>query len=272
MMVWGHIKAGSFFPGFFALLLLFAIATFGCAIGERRILVSTYEKPAIVVSDTGESQLPKPYSINGIPYYPLSREQGFVQEGMASWYGNEFHGRKTACGEIYNMHEKTAAHNTLPFGTYVKVENLSAQREVIVRINDRGPFVKGRIIDLSFAAAKEIGLINPGVTRVRLVAMAKKVGTVKVGDKTKPLVEARNFGRGKFTVQVGAFQNKDNAMRLAERLKVIFDHVAITTYVLVDGTVLYRVRVSLSEDLNETDQVVKRLEYMGFSEAFIVAL
>jgi cell division protein FtsN len=82
----------------------------------------------------------------------------------------------------------------------------------------------------------------------------------------------RDFIRGKFTVQVGAFQYKDNAVRLSERLKVIFDHVTITTHVLVDGTVVYRVRVSLSEDLNETNQVVKKLEYMGFSEAFIVAL
>jgi rare lipoprotein A len=272
IMEWGHIKAGSFWNGFFTLLILIGIAAFGCAIGERRILEGSYEKPAIVVPETVESQPAKSYSINGITHYPLSNEDGFVQEGVASWYGKEFHGRKTSSGEIYNMHEKTAAHKTLPFGTYLKVENLSNQREVIVKVNDRGPFVKGRIIDLSFAAGKEIGLIDPGVTKVRLVALSKKVGTIKMGDKTRPLVAAKNFKKGKYTVQVGAFQNRDNAMRLAERLRIIFDPVTITTYIPVAGTILYRVRVSVSEDLNKTAQVVKKLEYLGFSEAFIVAL
>jgi rare lipoprotein A len=168
--------------------------------------------------------------------------------------------------------DKTAAHKTLPFGTYVKVKNLSNLREAIVRINDRGPFVKGRIIDLSYSAARGIGLVGPGVARVRVVALSKEVGKIKSGNKYKPLVEAKDFKKGEFTIQVGAFEDEDNARRLADRLRVIFDHVTITTYVPYEGGTFYRVRVSLSEDLTEASQIVKKLEYLGFSENFIVAL
>jgi rare lipoprotein A len=152
------------------------------------------------------------------------------------------------------------------------VENLSNQREVVVRINDRGPFVKGRIIDLSYGAAREIGLIGPGVTRVRMVALSKEVGKIKSGNTYRPLVEARDFKKGRFAVQVGAFENDANARRLAKRLRVIFDNVTIRAYMPDNGKILYRVRVSTSKDLNEASKIVKKLEYLGFSESFIVAI
>lgn len=93
---------------------------------------------------------------------------GFIQYGKASYYGEEFHGRKTASGEIFNKWDYTCAHKKLPFDTRIKVTNLKNQRTVIVRVNDRGPFVKGRIIDLSFAAAKKIGMIKDGVVKVKI--------------------------------------------------------------------------------------------------------
>jgi rare lipoprotein A len=265
-------KRSSNLPALVSLIISLIAALSGCAVSERRTLESAYERPIIVLPETVESRIPEPYSIDGVPYYPLPSEEGFVEEGIASWYGGEFHGRKTANGEVYDMHKKTAAHKTLPFGTQVKVVNLSNGKEVIVRINDRGPFVKKRIIDLSFAAAQDISLIDPGTSRVRLVALSKKVGTIRMGDTDRPLVEGRNFRKGKFSVQVGAFRSEENAMRLAERLKVLFDYVTITTYVPCNGTVFFRVRVFLSEDLNEIKQVVNRLEDLGFSQAFIVAL
>ena len=96
------------------------------------------------------------------------KKKGYTEEGMASWYGKKFHGKKTASGEKFNMHKLTAAHKKLPFGTVVEVTNLKNGKKVKVRINDRGPFVKGRIIDLSYAAAKKIGIIEAGVARVRI--------------------------------------------------------------------------------------------------------
>lgn len=97
----------------------------------------------------------------------------YVEEGQASWYGKKFHGRKTASGEKFNMHALTAAHKTLPFGTRVKVTNLDNSKSVVVKINDRGPFTKGRIIDLSYAAAKKVGMIESGVARVRIKVVKK---------------------------------------------------------------------------------------------------
>jgi len=260
-------------PVILSVFLFLFTAVFGCAVGGRQTLMSGHERTAaMVLPETEDRRLREPYVIDGVTYYCLPSKEGYIEEGIASWYGGKFHGRNTANGELYDMYEKTAAHKTLPFGTHLKVVSLSNGKEVVVRINDRGPFVKGRIIDLSFAAAKDIGLIDPGTARVRIVALSKKVGTIKMGGTSKPLVEARNFRKGKYTVQVGAFEAEENAMRLADRLRVLFDHVAITTCVPCNGTMFYRVRVSLSEDLNEINQVVEKLECLGFSQTFIVAL
>jgi len=249
------------------IVLLAFLVLCSCGGRKRRLPEARYAKPAIVLPETA-----KPYSVDGVSYYPLPSGEGFVQEGVASWYGRKFHGKKTSSGEIYNMYDVTAAHKTLPFGTRVRVENLSNQKQVIVRINDRGPFVKQRIIDLSYAAAKKTGLVGPGTARVRLTALSKQVGTVRAGTARKPLVEATNFNKGKFTIQVGAFRERENAERLAARLRVIFDHVSITPHMPLNSTTFYRVRVSLSESLTEAGRMVRELEYLGFSETFIVAL
>ena len=256
----------------FVALLFIIVIFFGCAGSKEKIRVSSYKKQAIVLPKTMDGRVPKSYSVNGVAYYPLLSGEGFVQKGMASWYGKDFHGKKTSNGEIYNMYSKTAAHKTLPFGTYVKVENLSNLKEVIVRINDRGPFVIGRIIDLSYGAGRQIGLVGPGVAKVRLVALSRKIGRIKSGNGYVPLVEAADFRKGKFSIQVGAFENKDNAIRLGDRLRVIFHYVTITTYVSPQEKTLYRVRVSLSNDLTEANKMVDKLKYLGFSETFIVAI
>jgi rare lipoprotein A len=113
---------------------------------------------------------PKPYKISGKWYQPLPYARGYRERGLASWYGKKFHGRKTANGETYNMYGISAAHKTLPLGTYVTVKNLDNGKTLVVRINDRGPFVKGRIIDLSYGAAKKLGVVGPGTARVDVLA------------------------------------------------------------------------------------------------------
>ena len=112
------------------------------------------------------------YTIKGKTYYPLKFVQsGFSQSGIASWYGPGFHGKTTASGETYNMHALTAAHNTLPLNTLLKVTNLANNKEVLVRVNDRGPFVDDRLIDLSFAAATKLDMVSPGTVPVKVVVL-----------------------------------------------------------------------------------------------------
>jgi rare lipoprotein A len=109
------------------------------------------------------------YTINGKTYYPMKTvAAGYTQKGVASWYGPGFHGKKTSSGEVYDMHCMTAAHSVLPLNTMVKVTNLSNNKEVVVRVNDRGPFVNDRVIDLSLAAARDLGMVQYGTVPVRV--------------------------------------------------------------------------------------------------------
>lgn len=212
------------------------------------------------------------YTFGRSKYYPLPDPYSFVQYGRASWYGKKFHGRLTASGEVYDMHALTAAHKTLPLGTVVRVVNLSNGKSAVVRVNDRGPFVKDRIIDLSYAAAKKIGLVGPGVAEVKITALGKQVGMTKSGGMSRPLVAVPDFTLGVFTVQVGAFQKKANALYLAEQLRAIYDHVDISMYVDGNRRKLYRVRVSRTKSLTAAAQIERRLEDMGFEDAFIVRI
>jgi len=205
---------------------------------------------------------PKPYKIGKTWYKPLPHARGFDQRGKASWYGKKFHGRKTANGETYNMYAMTAAHKTLPFNTHVRVYNLENGKEIRVRINDRGPFVRGRIIDLSYKAAKKIRMVGSGTASVNIVALG-------VANKSTTLDSTKRY-QGKFTIQVGAFANRENAERLRNKLNQSFKNAHITTY--NDGySIYYRVRVGKCSTL---EQAVKYEEIMikrGFSDAFAVA-
>jgi rare lipoprotein A len=255
------------------LCLCLLICLLACA--PETHYVTTVQPPpkkVIVLPEKIEDPTLKPYMVNGVRYYPLPDSEGFSQSGRASWYGEKFHGRRTSSGEIFDMHRESAAHKTLPFDTYVKVLNLSNNKQIVVRINDRGPFMKGRIIDLSYAAAKKIGLVGPGVADVKIVALGKKVGELKTPGGIKPVVEISDLDRGVFTVQVGAFKDKINALGLAERLKVLFGHVEVTVYDDKERGTLHRVRVSKSSTLTKAGEVEKRLKEMGFDEAFIVSL
>jgi rare lipoprotein A len=246
------------------MLLLFACAT------ERGYVRRPPGTRVIVLPE--KERKTRPYVVNGERYYPLSQADGFVQYGKASWYGKKFHGRPTASGERFNMYKKSAAHKTLPMGTHVLVLNLSNKKSSVVRVNDRGPFVKGRIIDLSYGAAKEIGLVGPGVVRVKIVALGKEVGRLQSDGGSRPLVELRDLERGEFTIQIGAFEDKENALMVADRLKVIFKYVHIAIDVDQDKKTLYKVQVSRSKTLTQAGKIEKKLEEMGFTEAFIVRI
>jgi rare lipoprotein A len=150
---------------------------------------------------------------------------GYSEEGNASWYGAPFHGRQASNGEIYDMNKLTAAHRTLPFNTIVRVTNTANGKSTTVRITDRGPFVDNRIIDLSYAAAKELGSVGPGVVPVRL-----------------EILSAIDPNAGFFTVQIGAFRDRANAEKLRDRLSASYSLVAIQSFDSPKGS-YYRVHV-----------------------------
>ena len=114
---------------------------------------------------------PETYVIDGVTYRVMETSDGYREEGIASWYGGYFHGRQTSSGDVYDMYSMTAAHKRLPLPTYVRVTHLANGRSVILRVNDRGPFVEGRIIDLSFTAATKLGMADQGTARVQVVAL-----------------------------------------------------------------------------------------------------
>ncbi|MDR3205165.1 MAG: septal ring lytic transglycosylase RlpA family protein [Deltaproteobacteria bacterium] len=126
------------------------------------------------ILSSGPKKSGKSYVVNGKRYYLLKTAEGYQEKGLASWYGEPFHGRKTASGEVYNMHELSAAHKTLPLKTWVEVKNLQTNQTMYLRINDRGPFIKGRIIDLSKAAAEHLGTLRQGVVPVEVRAVSSE--------------------------------------------------------------------------------------------------
>lgn len=210
----------------------------------------------------------QPYVVGGRIYYPLPTPVGYSKVGYASWYGKNFHGRPTSSGETYNMYAYTAAHKTLPLGTYCLVENLENGKKTIVRINDRGPFVKNRIIDLSYTAAKAIGLIGPGVAKVRVTALGEGTKT-RVG-RPPHFKHVPDLQHGNFYIQVGAFKNKKNAIRLKKRLSRQYARVIILKRWTPQG-LLYRVQIFGGTSLNQAKSLEYKLEKSGFSQAFIVS-
>jgi rare lipoprotein A len=176
---------------------------------------------------------------------------GYVEVGEASWYGPGFHGQLTSSREIFNMEDLTAAHPTLPFGTMVQVTNLENSRAVTVRINDRGPFVKNRIIDLSYAAARMLGLIGPGTAQVRLEVIGFKSSDLETGEK------------GNVTLQLGSFLDPDRARALYRQLKPQFPGVFISPYQAASGQIFYRVRLEAGSQ-QQADRLSRELSASGY--------
>jgi rare lipoprotein A len=212
---------------------------------------------------------PKPYRIGRIWYQPLPHAKQFVQWGKASWYGTQFHGKKTANGEVYNMYAMTAAHKTLPFDTYVTVRNVENNKVVKVRINDRGPFARSRIIDLSYAAAKKLGVVGPGTAYVKIVALGRTIrsDTPKNSAGSYP---ATDLYEGNFTVQIGAFSKMENAERLKKELARTYQHVYITSYLKGKDT-FYRVKVGKYTNLAQANRAERLMIQKGYKDAFAIA-
>jgi rare lipoprotein A len=171
-----------------------------------------------------------------------------MEHGVASWYGPGFNGRRTASGERYDMYELTAAHPTLPFGTLVEVKNVENARAVVVRINDRGPFARRRVIDLSYAAARSLGVFGPGTAQVELRVVDERV------------LDSR------YTVQVAAFADAERALALHHELVKVYPEA----FVHSDGT-WNRVQVGLFEDRDNAESLRRELAAMGITSVVVVA-
>jgi rare lipoprotein A len=213
----------------------------------------------------------RPYQINGIWYYPIPSADGYVEDGLASWYGPDFHGKPTACGETYNMWADTAAHKTLPLGTYVKVTNLDNGCSTVLRINDRGPFVSGRIIDLSAKGAQDLGCRTKGLARVRVEAVQSAVPQA-IGNvvywKADPVP---SFRYGRFSVQIGAFRDQGNAYRLKDKMSRQVGEIRVTDRPVRDG-LWYRVQAGSYQDLVVAKAEMDRYRSNGFPDAFVIAV
>jgi len=187
------------------------------------------------------------YSVHGKRYRPTYVKIGQKMSGISSWYGPNFHGKQTSSGEKYNMHARTAAHKTWPMDTMVKVTNVQNGKSTVVRINDRGPFVKGRIIDCSYLAGKEIGLDRMGIAKVSIevVGFAGRVEPVKIVSKNKKTHTESRIKLSNFGIQVGAFSHYEGALITKERFSNIYkDHkIIIKRHDDIDreGSLLYRV-------------------------------
>jgi len=221
-----------------------------------------------------------PYRVLGKTYYVMPSSLGYKERGVASWYGKKFHGHKTSNGEVYNMYGMSAAHKSLPLPSFVKVTNLANNRYVIVRVNDRGPFHGGRIIDLSYAAAKKLDMLGAGTARVEVEAIDAATwnsNTVVSAAAVQPAsartipVSAQNSATGQRYLQVGAFSLQATADEAKRKLQSLLPGYQVRISPLQrSDRMLYRVQIGpVSLDANLAE-LVSRVEAAGYLRPHLV--
>ncbi len=242
--------------------------------------------PADTTTASGSSPTARPragnppfYEVFGQRYFVLPDDDGYREQGIASWYGEPFHGRRTSSGEVYDMHGLTAAHKTLPLPSQVRVTNLDSGRSVVVTVNDRGPFVKDRIIDLSYAAAKQLGIVESGTCRVEVesipgqpefspIAASPITGSPITGSLAPSATTIAPVEH--LFMQVGAFGSETNANRLKAQLEsngvgnVVIRHDDTTS------PVIYRVRIGPIENSTAYDMLASRVASLRIANPRLV--
>ena len=260
----------------------------GCSFQPVQSFADATVREAIINAPRSKSGNPAVYEIAGHSYYVLETSIGYRERGMASWYGSDFHGRSTASGEIYDMYALTAAHTTLPIPTWVEVTHLGNGRRVIVKINDRGPFVDDRLVDLSYAAAEALEMVSAGTAYVEVRVLGEPAGSVRSGIGTAEPAEVASRGFSivsdaaaatpgeddrpmqRIYAQIGAFAQRDNALKLVGTLEAGgYDAVFVVSESSSAGD-LHRVRIGPLADLNAYDDVVEGLSSLGLNESRLV--
>jgi rare lipoprotein A len=224
----------------FIVILFFFLLT---ACGTKRQIVIERKVPSLEKREVLKERIKEERPV--LSEKIEKRESKEVQYGIASWYGGEFHGRATSSGEIYDMYQLTCAHNTLPLGTTVMVTNIENGRSIELKVNDRGPFVKERIIDLSYAAAQILGMWEKGTAYVKVEVIG-------------PLIEQIQL----FSLQVGSFVDEANAQKLADQLRKSFENVYVTTVETLTQK-YHRVRVGQFDTKEAALGVAEKLSQMG---------
>ncbi|MAI29133.1 MAG: hypothetical protein CMP38_02875 [Rickettsiales bacterium] len=275
-----------------------------CSCSETTFLINSAKRIG-TWGDNPKYKVGNPYKINGKWYYPAINYE-YDEVGYASWYGPGFHGKKTANGEIFNQNKISAAHRTLPLPSVVKVTNLENGKVLsFVRVNDRGPFARNRIIDLSKEAAKELGFVNKGVTKVRVEiledesrkfandliqsknkAKSAKVQNIEKKNLTPPVEKPKSEGKenttkklkndtvenfvlkdSKIAIQVGAFTDHRNAKSLIEKLS---EFKAYIKREFVENKYIYRVRIGPLKNINLANQLQEKLFQLGYTSSHLV--
>ena len=199
----------------------------------------------------------------------MDSSKGFRQKGNASWYGTKFHGQRASSGETYNMYAMTAAHKTLPLPTYVEVTNLDNGRKAVVKVNDRGPFHDGRIIDLSYAAATKLGVVATGTAPVEI----RVVNSAASKERSEPVAgidEQYIDENGKLYVQIAAFSTEENALKLIKDLREKRFHSVRIHVDNNNGKLLYRVRIGPMPTDNVAEKVLAQLKEINLNNAKII--
>jgi rare lipoprotein A len=234
---------------------------------DRVVDVSTIPNAVPRVEPRSSYGNPSSYAVNGHVYHVLASSKGYVARGIASWYGTKFHGRLTSSGEPYNMYAMTAAHRTLPLPTFVRVTNLRNGRSVVVKVNDRGPFVKNRLIDLSYVAARKLGVVAAGTAPVEIRAIDPRHPQPVLARATNTDSAAHAT---RLYVQVGAFINRFNAERLRTRLQQLPVHPVHIEQAVSEQRTVYRVRIGPLGSVAAADHMTELLAHHGMGNSRIV--
>lgn len=274
------------------LIVLFICAALSACASSPVEQQAVIDREAIITPERTRAGNPPVYEVFGERYYTKDSSADHRELGVASWYGKDFHGRSTANGETYNMYALTAAHKTLPIPTWVEVTHLGNGRRVIVKINDRGPFVNGRVIDLSYAAAEELGMIEAGTARVEVRALGVPVGGEPARQEAfaGSTIEARRSGFSLISeaaaaepgssdrpmqqvfAQVGAFSDRVNAARLVDRLRAGGQRNVFVLLASAGSGQLYRVRIGPLADVAAYDDIRRDLSSLGIRDSLLVVV
>ena len=268
-------------------LLLIGAALALAACGGHQVRDSGPPSGSVRIPDLPGDPVPRPeprsrygngpvYEVLGKRYEVMDSSAGYRERGVASWYGKKFHGNLTSNREPYDMYAMTAAHKTLPLPTYVRVRNLRNDRSIVVRVNDRGPFVHNRIIDLSYAAALKLDMIEDGTSLVEVTAISfdepsgdRPVRKASPAAPPQPSDQPAAPPHRVF-VQVGAFGERANAERRLSALTVAGLGNAFIHEERSPGDVLYRVRIGPVRDVVQYDLIVDQLEAIGIADPYLI--